>query len=510
MLNTPEWSQTRERSSPCGTVESDRLKHNMAITLEQVQVQAVIGDDDLERGAPKLTSLWKWTTDLRGLQRENDRKRHPMRSHRSAKAKGKEIDWAPSQNHVKPPCTDISGRTDTGMATNAPIQPSCTEALPSPSPHKTGAATTRVTPVIPVQVPVSKLERVRTLKFRSRQKLNAREITLSRAELNKLQAFSTFVGTANQLTLFGRQLPPCHRYAVKVELDGSPPQTYICIDGLTCEADIRDFYAVMSQQKYRKYYEPWKLCFKMVQISYTSGEEKTDLDLGHDELTLCGTLLTVAHLGNTRVSTIGGLLEVNGYMMALTTSFGPRTMVSGLRQGGRNDGAVSSTATTLHDVDFPEDVEEALVLEGETTTIAPAIHSMKISGGDEEPTSTSQLDIAAPITPIRGAVGHRADCRLVPVKPQYELPNMVWLDDLAGQDQQPSRHYITEVCQDPSLASVKVRAGASGIHSGIMSLGPSFVDGDEEPLEVWTLHLDDGTGTTKLPHQLDAITSLVR
>jgi hypothetical protein len=253
----------------------------------------------------------------------------------------------------------------------------------------------------------------------------------------------------------------------------------------------------MSQRKYRKYYEPWKLCFKRVEVSYTSGKE-ADLDLGHDELTLCGTLLHAAHSGVTRISTIGGLLEVNGHLMALTTSFDPQPVPFGAGRNGNLDATDSSAATTLNDIDFPDDVAEALVFESGKAAACPAappdIDGENMGGVDRGPVVIFQPDIAAPITPVRGAAGHKADCRLIPVKDQYELPNIVWFSGPSDKDQQASRHYITDFCRNPSLASVMLSAGVSGTHSGIMSVGPSLIDGKYEPLEVWSLHLDGGTG----------------
>jgi hypothetical protein len=255
----------------------------------------------------------------------------------------------------------------------------------------------------------------------------------------------------------------------------------------------------MSQRKYRKYYEPWKLCFKRVEVSYTSGKD-ADLDIGHDELTLCGTLLHAANSGGTRISTIGGLLEVNGHLMALTSSFDPQPVPFGGGQNEKLDVTDSSRATTLNDIDFPDDIAEALVLKSEESATRPAappgIKKM-VLGGDKGPVSMFYPDIASPITPVRELVGDKADCRLIPVKDQYGLPNIVWFDSHSDKDHQASRHYITDFCRDPSLASVMLRAGASGIHSGIMSVGPSLIDGRYEPLEVWSLHLDDGTGMAK-------------
>ncbi|EAQ90387.1 predicted protein [Chaetomium globosum CBS 148.51] len=406
-------------------------------------MQTTIETSHLKRGTPKLTSLWKWAATLRALQQEEiELKGHPVSQHPNRETKGKGIDRTPCQNHVEPPPTEVprseavhsnSIVTEAATTTKA-IEPPTRKPPEPPSAQTTVSPTATTIPTIPVQVPVSKLERVRTLKFRSRLKLNAQEIALSTAELNKLRAFSAFVGTANQRTLFGRQLPPCHRYAVSIELDGSGAQTYIWIDGLTRAEDIRDFHAVISQRKYRKYYEPWKLCFKMVEVSYTSGEE-VDLDLGHDELTLCETLLREVRSGETRISTIGGLLEIDGCLVALTTSFAPPRLPFGSEQDGEGDVTVSSIATTLNDVDFPEDISEALVFKGDKSTIhlvaPPTIGDGKARDSDANPASMLQPNLAARISPAH-----------------------------------PSRHYITDFCRNPSLASVKVRAGASGPHSG--------------------------------------------
>ncbi|KAK3349270.1 hypothetical protein B0T25DRAFT_569921 [Lasiosphaeria hispida] len=111
----------------------------------------------------------------------------------------------------------------------------------------------------------------------------------------------------------------------------------------------------MSQRKYRNYYEPWKLCFWTTGVSGLAAET-CYLCQDQDDMTFCGALVYVTTDDGSRVSTIGGLVEVDGQLYAMTTSHPPSPPIQ-----GTSASASLSSAATLRDEDFPDDVGAALV-----------------------------------------------------------------------------------------------------------------------------------------------------
>jgi hypothetical protein len=363
--------------------------------------------------------------------------------------------------------------------------------LPKPS---------QLTPSIPVQVPMSKLERVKRLKLVSSNIVNAREVPTTDRDKEKLRTFSSFVSSANQPTLFGRQLPQCHRYLVQIDeshFGGKPVQTYICIEGLTEVADIRDFHAVMSQRIYRKYYEPWKLCFKKCEVTPQASlwEQTYHICTDSDEDTLCGALINTEMNGEGWISTIGGLVEVDGALFALTTShlpYKPEPEGSGT--------SLTSPIETLVENDFADDVEPALVIVFEDRDHSPPNTEMDQTKANRIPV------IFWPNIDATTVAEEGDDWRLIPVTNEYKLPNYVrstqleMLDDIAVGASQLPKKYITDCSNSPSSAPVIVKAGVTGDQVGVVSLNSSFLDGKEGSQEVWVVHLSNFGMKYSSPH----------
>lgn len=360
---------------------------------------------------------------------------------------------------------------------------SATHVLESPQEDATPQTST-----IPVKIPLSKLERVRQMEFKSSIQLEAREVRLSPSELEKLRTFSVFVGTPNQQTLFDRQLPQCHRYVVELQRAGSGPHTYICIEGLKKEEDIRKFYAVMSQRKYRKYYEPWKLCFRMGEVPNcaapgpppASGE--TDA-LGYTgqihvgaALTLCGSVARIKTKHGERTATIGGLIQAGGDTFALTTEH-PSSHQERLTDDHATRGSGASTSTTLQGLDLPDDVESILIIDDPV-----------IEGAEKMP--LDWIDDTPLIIEIK-SIHDGDDWCLIPIPEESRLPNLCGI---------PDAHMITGLCsmEDPRGQLVYATCGMSGLVAGYVSAAPSFLDGLDGPIQVRAIHLEGGKGMSRL------------
>ncbi|KAM7212447.1 hypothetical protein V8F06_012173 [Rhypophila decipiens] len=460
-------------------------------------------NDNIRKGVPKLSTLERWNARFRSQQR--------IDAERRRLAKGKQVETIENGSPV---------RADSELPDNGPAEQSlqsvvntrepsaeegATQASPSSEKHRPGPAllgleqlrppppmtiaplippqpvelsSTSTTRSIPVSVRFSKLERVRQMKLKSSKEVNAREIPLSKSELEKMRTFSEFVGTPNQVALFGRQLPQCYRYAVQLELDGSEAQTYICIEGLRKKEDISDFYAVMSQKKYRKYYEPWKICFRTVEVSncadvlpHGQGMEDTTgsfrINPTESKLTLCSSYVKLVTGHGERVSTIGGVIQLGSELFALTTA---HTLGAHLASPTE----ATSAAQTLRDEDFPDDLEKILIL------MADAEPKRK----HHKPTDVNWSHVELSVAP-RVYEHHGEDWCLLPLPKQYQLPNADWTSDTASYATAISEVYNV----DPVGLSVHSLFGPNR-YAGFVSLAPSFLDGEHGPVEVWAVHLD--------------------
>jgi len=328
----------------------------------------------------------------------------------------------------------------------------------------------RAAPSIPVQVPLSILERVRFLRFESSTNVRAHEVSPSPRDKEKLVTFASYVGTGNQTVLFGRQLPQCHVYLVQIEEGSTLDLTYsICIEGQFTDADTRDFYAVMSQRSCRKFYEPWKLCFRRVDVSYVASRRYL-LYSDPDRKTLCGTIFrTTDSTEESQVSTIGGLIQVDGQLVAITTAHHPPDPGP-----DASPSLFASPATTLTGEDFPDDLESALVIVVEE----PYKGNIPLKPTPDVWTSNS--------LGTTEVLEEGDDWCLVQVPEEQRLPNCI-------SSLQFGLDYITQLEPDPPLREVIIQAGVSGVHSGLTSPTSSFLLGRGDPQEVWTVNLDAQT-----------------
>jgi len=391
-------------------------------------------------------------------------------------------------------------------------------ALVSSSMPMTVLQSSTTTGDIAVMVPLSKLERVRTLRFRNSDTVNAREVVPSERDKEKLRQFSSFVGTPNQLTLFGRRLPECHRYLVEIDESAGGVRTYVCIEGLSNDDDIRDFHAVMCQRSCRKYYDPWHLCFRKCSVTRTASEDNTiSAEKQEHAPTLCGSLLTTTRGKESWTSTIGGLIEVDGRLCALTTSHSPReaSCVS-------STSTYASAASRFSEADYPDDVGSVLVLvdDEKSTASTQATRNNKPAKGTAGKSESWTLgDIHQTL--------EGDDWRLVHIPKSSTYLNYLGhfhLDKLATHEldlsnspssaaREPRLRYLMDYVEKPSAHPVTIKTGVTGYHSGKISLGSSFLDGKDGPMEVWTVHLA-GSGIPTIPplffrHSLAILFSLL-
>ena len=369
--------------------------------------------------------------------------------------------------------SNTRGRVEDASAAEAPQVSSSVPSSPHPA-VPSPPQPNRLIPTVAVEVPRSKLlDRVLSLRKESAQNINAREIRMSPRDTQRLATFASYVGPANQAALFRRQLPQCHVYLVEIEEAAAAPHVYICIEGDFSDADTSVFYSVMSQRSCRKFYHPWKLCFRRASVTKSAAQGMINIIVeGPPPGTLCGALLTTGSDSGLQTSTIGGLVNWGGRLVALTTAHHPDTA------GGEETSSWSSSpAATLTAADFPEDVDQALVIVPDDSTwpkSAPAPMNLPSSG------FAASWEVLA-------------DSRLVALPPAWILPNFIRSSPRSTSSEKApaaEMRYITGMAHDPSGSPVIIQAGVSGQVAGTTSVNPSFLIGKDGPEEVWTVYLD--------------------
>ncbi|KAI0486532.1 major facilitator superfamily domain-containing protein [Xylaria cf. heliscus] len=223
-----------------------------------------------------------------------------------------------------------------------------------------------------IHIPRTRWERLRGITLASPTTLKIEDAEFSPASREKLRNFSKMLASTKcQIELFGKELPLFRVSLVQVREGNTAPDTYICIQGLKNAADITRIHAALSHKRYKQLYSPLKLCYEtsdLVHVTFPDNEStipsqntasrsgascaptavdavpiprETPADISPVEpdshvlgvyqylpklggRTYCGTLCKTCVDGQDFVSTLGGLLEVNGTMYLMTCHHGFR------------------------------------------------------------------------------------------------------------------------------------------------------------------------------------------
>lgn len=395
---------------------------------------------------------------------------------------------------------------------------------------------------VQAHVPLNRLERLRRIKLATSDTIMTEQVQTSNANRERLRNFATVLASPkDQITLFGKQLPLCRCCLVQVTQDNgaSEQAIYICVQGLRNAAEIRLFHSVMSKKRYKPIYDPLKLCYEVVEIvksgrkSLESSSKSPDsgrsgpisssvvdapggLETFHQILytaredskkTYCGAKYRSIVNGRRWISTIGGLVEVDGITFAMTCEHNSSQVfsVSG-----------PSVADTLVDDDFLADVDGPLVFSVNELLEDPddlgADDDSKGTAVDNGPLrerDTEWIDLDMP-----GATRRGPEWQLVPVETCSVVPNFVELKVLASDQSQDmtKRFYIEEVSEPVPGNSVLVATGHDGMlyPEGKVAENTSFLMGDGMPfLEIWTVLQEMVNKGTYLPTRLAAVLTVL-
>jgi len=379
------------------------------------------------------------------------------------------------------------------------------------------------TPSINVTVKQRKREQLKTLRFTSTLKLVADEnATFQEQHENKLQEFMKFWNIHNADWFHG--LPPRNLCITLVAIVNSVSPTrpsstgekpYICIKGLRSEVEIIAFHAILSQRSIREKYKPLQLCYDRALVKTSAADEVYQGDISLAEWTLCGLLMQVNDgKGRQWMSTVGGVIEIDGKLHALTTAHPPENRDSS-SQGERQNGdpetsySLNSANTLVDEKSFDDDVESALVVDNwikpeDRPSLSSLMPNVSSSPKDEPSPAYFWPDIGQSV--IKGS-----DWSLFRIDDSISRPNaIVGLATCAidqpgqvpqlGSEYGPNRVYLTKYDTSPVYKAVYIIAGRTGICQGVLlgnkaylclASGPSTV--------VWTVKLESGTSKLSNP-----------
>ncbi|KAK5662480.1 hypothetical protein OQA88_8391 [Cercophora sp. LCS_1] len=192
----------------------------------------------------------------------------------------------------------------------------------------------------------------------------------------------------------------------------------ICVRGLKSDDDILEFHKRIVDESYATELSPFGP-------------------------TLCGrTLRTTRHDGVMWDSTIGGLVEVDGALFAISTDHVPGT------NARRNTDSESSPGeSTIVPEEYDQDVEPPLLLDFQPLSDPPqAVSSKEVIGAPHSP--------SPPFSVRDGETGFRgSDWRLIPVSSANSFPNFFTggsLGDLQTMPDQGHYVYVKDFVQSPS------------------------------------------------------------
>ncbi|KAI1125910.1 hypothetical protein F5Y10DRAFT_294290 [Nemania abortiva] len=385
-----------------------------------------------------------------------------------------------------------------------------------------------------VHIPRNKLDILRKIRTAGPETVSIEDTVFSAVHHEKLRRFLGVLGSKkDQIELFGKELPRCRGYLVRVLEGTAESAPYICIQGLTNAADITRIHSAMSHKRYKTLYEPLRLCYETSDLSYVSNPESSEksqsssystprVGLGFtpgllspipegspplypdtgiqtfyeylpvaNDRTYCGSLSRTLDNGKAVISTFGGLVEVDGVTYLMTCQHGlfePSASV------------ISSLSDTIVESDIPDNVERPLVF-----------CSGNLYDGSDDPDHSNQSRTGTRLASletfaepswkslsVQGGIRKGREWSLVPMGVQSILPNFVERpSSKKGKNiDEPEILYLDQIAEpNPGHGTYIAHACCSGVVSSNTSF--MFGGGMEGVLEVWKLIMDDEKGLRK-------------
>jgi hypothetical protein len=394
--------------------------------------------------------------------------------------------------------------------------PTSSQQIAIPSAPKRNTLELQPQRTISVTIHQSVKERLQHFNLTSTLNLQADEdATFSQEQWDKVIRLSRLLNQNSTVLLRKLESQNVVAGLVKIGAPSSADKSdYICIKGLQKEEDILIFHARVSKKPYRKAYEPLGLCYDRRLVSEAAADEEYSDNVFEGEFTLCGTLVQATRGGSLRwMSTIGGLIEIDRQLYALTTLHHAHKAKSDIRSASQDDKSENASElldTLIDDNDFDEEVQQALFVDSWKQSRADVgfvsqLYQLPPGSAKAKPSSGIVLG---------KTVAQGSDWSLLSVDRKLWRPNAISIPHITGHGQSSAAGEVsistTPVCTTrkylisedkgicPTKKAVQVIAGVSGTLSGVLSPNPSFLKLSSADFSlVWTVRLPKGVG--KIP-----------
>jgi hypothetical protein len=209
---------------------------------------------------------------------------------------------------------------------------------------------------------------------------------------------------------------------------------------------------------------------------------------------LCGKLLRTKYDGEEWISTIGGVLRVDGSLYAITTSHRPER-----RQYPGSGNVTDNTEIRWEDLPGPPGV----IIENEKDTKTPQ-SELNLRNGDSRPSDAGSSSWGKLLDTGETREALDFDWRLIPLAGSDQLPNYYQTCETLEPSQSSSKpiinyahgRFLLAQTRQSFPSRVHIMAGISGLVSGTISDSFTYLitGKSNAPLRVWTVELDEGQG----------------
>lgn len=175
----------------------------------------------------------------------------------------------------------------------------------------------------------------------------------------KFQEFESFIRAEGRNLGVPEGCKPFERVLIRGEKPGSKPCPYISFTNFRTEEDVRKYHAALSKRKVRQqYYPPLRLCYELQRLSYHASSARLHLKENPGN-TLCGKTATIEVDGVRQAVTIGGVIQVDNKLYAMTS--GHSAMANQAERASGN-------FIDIDDSGYDDDIEPALICGGPNST----------------------------------------------------------------------------------------------------------------------------------------------
>ncbi|KAI4595357.1 hypothetical protein KJ359_007032 [Pestalotiopsis sp. 9143b] len=289
----------------------------------------------------------------------------------------------------------------------------------------------------------------------------------------------------------------------------------------------------MSQERYRPLYHPLKLCYDTTRLSKVGSTDSPGLgswkgvptgaltpivepdehepsDTATDGLqsfhiyqpvngdeTYCGALFQTLVNGKAWTSTLGGMIEIDGSLYIMSCQHTPMDSMQAYNS--------PSSAETLLERDFADEVEEALVFTRDGFDDDTDALQASLSDQSQELDNLFVNNGTWKHLSLSGPIKTGSEWCLLPVTSHSTLPNFIaGSAKKRGTIDETVRNYLEQIAEPQGGNPALIGTGVGPHPSGIVLGGSSFIlgGGGDGLTEVWTVVLDDDEGKFCLPGEV--------